>query len=1495
MSWEDDVQELRRGGFPEEEISTYGERRLRELEEAGFSAAEVDKYFGVKTPDMSPTRDHFKSNLARVAASAPNPEPTTAPLPLAQPRPAAGILEAIEAGWQMSVSGLIKRQAAPDIQLPENAGMAYRIASQAATLAGDLPAMFGGALAGGAVGGLGGGAAGVEAPVLGPVTPIAGAITGGGVGASVGAFALPAAMRRILMDHYQKGDIKDFNDFWERASGTLLDTVREGTVGAATAVSGGLAKAALGPLGYGIGTAARYTGQAAAEIGTMVTVGKTLESLHHEGKISLPSAQDFAEAALLVGAMHVTTGAASHAWEWNTARKMQAVYAETGKGPAEQLAEAQADPRKQAALLSRDPNVAELVEIYGGPDEAPAAAPSAEQFQAEVTAAARRGVEDAYRAAGVEPPPAAAVEVSVPTDAPVEAARVAPEVRSADPDAVSVSEAIADPAVRVEEAVRGSKALEEADVLGFEPDEGLVEPEVRRPPKPPNEPDPSDYADPLVDFISGRDLPPGAALPPLRDSLPLRSEQAQRNRQPGSAKREADFNEADSTLPDRQGPQGDRYEAGDLDPQTSTPPKPRDPGRLTVEESGQVLSSKVNTEGNVPDTRSWRERFSDAWNSFYHDAYDRLNPVLAFESFLAGRKLSPSEAKAYFRMRTAGGISGIATVFLEHGAVRFGDQSVVGKSFRAILQAVENVNDFRLYAVAKRALEKAKQGIKTGIDYEAAKTWVEAHKDVYETHFRDLVDFSNNLSQYLIDAGVVGKDAAERFRADNQDFVPFYRLMEPAADQPGARRLRNPIHAMEGSERDVLDPFQSIIKNAHFYVALAEKNGAIAELKARAEAAGPEGKALFKKISPEDAPTAPRKKDVRVAEQLAEIGDIAIKPEKKNRAVQGENLSISDETLDALLPSKAKPGEISLLADGVRETYQVPEALAKAINETEAAPLGTVLNLLSAPARLSRVGVLAAPEFAVREFLRNPLAALALTQNQMTPLDMVRGFVEYMRPGADFHAWLAGGGANAAMVALDRSTLQQSVFELSRKTGMMDSAWNVVRHPLQALQALAQVSDSSIRLAEFKAARRAGKDVRTAAFESREIIPDAARHGAQMRVITSLVPFFHAQWQSLDILARAVKRDPLRVATVGAGMMAASALTWWLQHQDSRTKDLPDWQKDMFWVVPTDDWKQVDESNELAVEAALARPEDQRRIINDRVYVNEGVLLRFPKPFEMGVLFASSTERILEAYFGHNPDAMRGFGSAILGGALPSPIPAFAKPLVEQFANRSMFTGRPIVPASVERELPEYQYNDYTTATGKTLGKLVGFVPYIGKTSFASPLVIENYVSAWGGTLGRYALQLGDKFLTAAGVAPEQAKPLSTLSDIPFVRAFVVRHPTMDTNSVTQFYEANDRFQKLKYSIQARAREGNIEEAEKLQRLQLLEFGGLDLGQVQEALAAQSQMIRLVYRNPDMTPQEKRQQIDSLYYLIASIAREAKDELAKAQKIAAMEENPDEN
>jgi Large polyvalent protein associated domain 38 len=364
-----------------------------------------------------------------------------------------------------------------------------------------------------------------------------------------------------------------------------------------------------------------------------------------------------------------------------------------------------------------------------------------------------------------------------------------------------------------------------------------------------------------------------------------------------------------------------------------------------------------------------------------------------------------------------------------------------------------------------------------------------------------------------------------------------------------------------------------------------------------------------------------------------------------------------------------------------------------------------------------------------------------------------------------------------------------------------------------------------------------------------------------------ITAFANITIQDTDRIARAFKSDPAGTALkVGGAIVLPSALLWWANHEDPRYQEIPQWQKDLFWIVMTEDH-----------------------------------IFRIPKPFGMGQLFGSGTERTLEALKASNFDAYKNWSKSIADAIVPGFIPTAAEPVLEQFANRSTFVNRTLIPDTLEKQLPEYQYTPYTTELTKALGRMISAFPGVRSAAIepeslgggparavTSPILIENYIRGWSGTLGVYALSTADLALRKAGVLPDPPKPASTLADIPIVKAFVIRYPTASAQSIQDFYDQFETDKRFYDTWMAKAKDGDSDAMARIKAA-----GGprmfVQLDAIKSVLTEHSQLIRDVYKDPTSGPAEKRQLIDQLYASMISIGqygkqamREIDDGLAKS-------------
>ena len=840
---------------------------------------------------------------------------------------------------------------------------------------------------------------------------------------------------------------------------------------------------------------------------------------------------------------------------------------------------------------------------------------------------------------------------------------------------------------------------------------------------------------------------------------------------------------------------------------------------------------------------------------------DDLAPLEeAVKAITNGEKI-PDFENPYILARLYRGAGGKAEHFIERSPFKFGGKMEnVGRSLKDIVRDVEkigDINEFRAYLVAKRTAELEGRDVRSAVRLDTAKEVVKDNKAKYDKLAEDIYEYQDHLLQYLVDSGVISTEAAGAMREANRNYVPFYRVMDESAKIGGGSggkslTAKNPIKRIKGSGRDIIDPLESILKNTYTLIDMAERNQVGKALVKLAEEF-PDNGGMIEKI-----PTPMSGQKVQQETILKAVKETSPEAYEMLKDALG-----GDNELAATMFSRSnfidKANEISVLRDGKLEVYQVDPEIAKVMNGLGAEYGGLLmqaLRVVGAPARWLRAGATLAPAFLFRNPIRDAVHAFVTSDSGFIPfVDSAKGIKEAAARSDLYWEWKKAGGAMASMVSMDR-TLAKVTIEQLQKTEVVDRLWNVVTHPFEGLRVLSELSEEAARLGEFRKATRQLGDTKeglsTAAMRTRDVSLDFARMGALTRVINMVVPFTNATVQSWVRFGETFRDNPVRTATRAfAALSVPSMAVAIYNYGDKRYEEIPQWQKDIAWCIPLG-----------------PNPDDP--------------ILRFPKPFEWGVLFGSSFERMMTAaldmYHGKELDkvtseALEGFMDSVWDVAVPSITPTAVAPFVERWANLSTFFDKPIIPGDREGMLPQYQYTQYTTELTKSISALLGDMSLLGPEGTFSPATAENFVQAWTGGLGMGVLQLTDKALRVAGVIPDPVKPTGSWADIPVLNAFLVRYPSLNCQSIADFRRNYDKAQTYLKTITGLQKEMRYEDVQ--QYLPYSVYSALE--GPQKALNNIYASVKNIQRNPTMTADEKRQLMDAMTFQAVEIARQGNE------------------
>lgn len=762
----------------------------------------------------------------------------------------------------------------------------------------------------------------------------------------------------------------------------------------------------------------------------------------------------------------------------------------------------------------------------------------------------------------------------------------------------------------------------------------------------------------------------------------------------------------------------------------------------------------------------------DWWTRKRADWVDDMTVIERAVKDLTGGQPEKILEDATALARLTRGADGLAAEFIDGKARAFKTLAPVGKSLREVFAPVKaRVDDFRDYAVALRAQELQGRGIETGIaPADVAHVLEELESPLFRQTFNDLQTWNRQLLTYLRDAGVMEPDALEAILESNKAYLPFYRVMEDAPEGGITYRssrfgyLNSPVKRIKGSGREIIDPFESLVKNAQLYTHIAQRQQVSNALAALAETQGA-GKWI------ERVPTPQKKVATLTAAELAGIfGQQGRGPEFErfllslgfDRGPEGwtpRGGTAADAMVLVFRPGDymKEPNMISVLKRGKRVWYEVAPDLYQALMGLRQEHMEGWVRMLSAPARVLRAGATLAPEFIGRNPFRDQVQAFITSDYGFKPgLDFVRGLFHMLKGTETYGQWRAAGGERSALLGLDRKGLRATFARDVARKGVS----NVVYNPLEMLRAVSEAMENATRIGEFARAvgtEGTGKEgLLRAATAAREVTVDFARHGAKTQGLRNIAAFWNARLQGYDRLFRAVKAHPVRtLARTFAGITLPSVALYYVNRDDPEYWELPQWQRDLFWCVKI-----------------------------------SGHWVRIPKPFELGVVFGSIPERILEWWDTKDPRRVSDTVKNFLGTEIEQtllPMPTFLQPLWDNYGNYSSFRRRSLIPRGLQDVAPEAQVTPGTSEVAAHLGRFLNY----------PPAKIDNLLNAWTGGLGRVGLDIAGQAIAAAdhgqrerfGVPPSTPQLVGPVREgTPFVRGFVARAPGASSESVERFY-----------------------------------------------------------------------------------------------------------
>lgn len=801
-------------------------------------------------------------------------------------------------------------------------------------------------------------------------------------------------------------------------------------------------------------------------------------------------------------------------------------------------------------------------------------------------------------------------------------------------------------------------------------------------------------------------------------------------------------------------------------------------GSISFESKGKVSQAiDAVKRGEAKDV------IKKALNDVYTKVIDELNPLKDLVEEVerqTGEKIAFDD-NPYMQAWLARGWVGKAETLIEHGAPEHGI-----KSLKDILKGIgeKEHKEFSAYLVALHDLDLHKNKQKATFDYteDAAVLGKHAGNERFQKAAVAIYKYQDYMLQMLVKEGMLTAKAYHTMRKMYPHYIPFFRDMSDAgmqsflSDGKGFVDVSSPVKRFKGSTRDIIDPLESIVKNTFQFYNAVERN--------------------------------------HVGRTFAKLAD-------KNGVGQ---------IVERVNGNKAKTDNtFNVWENGEKVTYETTPELIQTMRMLDKDQSNMVAKILSYPANWLRAGATLSPEFILRNPVRDMIGASIYSKHGFIPVvDTFKGLALFLKKGELYWDYMKSGAAHAAMVSLDRDYLGGQLRDIMSRDSKVTK---LIKNPLEVLRAMSEATEMATRLAEFDNARKGytgignrlfGKDrkpltAREAALESRDITLDFSRRGSHTKKANQVIAFFNATIQGADKMARAFKEDP-RGMTVKTMLYITlpSILLWYMNKDDERYQELPQWEKDTFWIIPG----------------------------KENMY-------RVPKPFEAGVLFGTSFERMLQ-YFDDAKNnrksvGFKGFGDRVIDSLAPSFMPTAMIPVVEAMTNYSLFRQRNIIPQSQENLPARLQYGANTSELAKFVGDKINVSPYI----------VDNTIRGYGGGLAGLGLSGID---AATGAKENNAS--KKWYEAPGLRGFTVA-PYQSSDSVQRVYDDYKEQEKLHNEFKLTGQRPEGYDAKEFAKLK----------NASDSLKGLNKASKAIINNERMSGEQKRDQLDKINMRKANIAR----------------------
>ena len=764
----------------------------------------------------------------------------------------------------------------------------------------------------------------------------------------------------------------------------------------------------------------------------------------------------------------------------------------------------------------------------------------------------------------------------------------------------------------------------------------------------------------------------------------------------------------------------------------------------------------------------------------------------------------------------ANGALGIAEKTRADGRKEYLIESKPGPSLKSTVEILKEASPlvgngeavnrlFTLYMSAIRAIDKGFEALHFGnnlteAELKQAKATIDATpelKDIFDRARHEYNTYNRNQLEFAAQAGAISKDVVARLLKEN-DYIPWYRQRNGVAElvigsetpiRVGSIAEQPYLQELVGGDTPILDFVTSSVQNTNMIADMGLRNLATKN-------------AVF---------------------ELVDM-DLAHISKKKLAGADVVKFKVDGEDRYAIIDTDKVGIPADILVKGM---------------EGIPAQMPFAFRVMGIPAKLLRKVVTASPLYAAKQLFRDSLAATILSGADFTP---VMGSLKEINSATKATLEQRGitGGQIFTGTNEDLSKILKDI--VNNKPGWLNS--------LSKWEAMSMEADATTRRAQYNSYIQQGLSEMEATLMSLESM-NFNKRGASpsVHIINSLIPFFNAQIQSLNVLYKALTgklpfNEKLKIQEkllVRGAMLAAGTLayTMMMQDDDAYKNATPD-QKYNNWFVRVPG---VDEP------------------------------VRLPIPFEIGYIFKALPEALYNTMVNKHGkeeavEAFSGIMKNLIPGGSSYGIPQALKPAIEAGLGKSFYTGRDILTKTEQNLLPEDQFRANTTEAAKAFGKATG----------TSPIIMEELVRGYTGTLGLAFLQAVSMGVPK-GDTPEQTA--GRLSELPVVGGAF--QPNDAGGIISSVYKRMDDIKKVANTVDERLSKGQKAEALDLIHRTGNAYAASEVADYYTSTMKDLTSYENAIRASNMTGEQKREKLDYIRQMkikFANSVRNATDKIA---------------